>query len=146
MEVANDEDKGDELEPILLYSVPSLGIDDSKGPPTFVFVTYEIPLSEFPYSFPEDAGFFITNGWLGRPDKHRQDIKIFDPKGALLVETGERILDIVDSKPYMAITYFMGLTFKQPGQYSVKIYLNEDELLTYPLFITQAPAENDDKV
>lgn len=125
----------------LLYSVPSLGIDDSKGPPTFVFVTYEIPLHEYPYSFPEDAGFFISNGWMGQPGQHQQRIELLDPQGVLLVDTGLRDLGIVDDRPYMAITYFQGITFPAPGTYRVRVWLDDREVLSYPLYLTEAEPE-----
>jgi hypothetical protein len=128
----------------LLYSVPSLGLDDSKGPPTFVFVTHEIPLHAFPYSFPEDAGFFVTNGWMGQPGKHQQRIELLDPEGALVAETGDRELGLTDDRPYMAITYFMGITFKVPGKYQIRVSINGQEALTYPLFLTQADPDLED--
>ena len=125
----------------LLYSVPSLGIDDSKGPPTFVFVTHELPLHEYPYSFPEDAGFFVTNGWMGQPGQHQQRIELLDPTGKLLVDTGERELGLTDERPYMAITYFQGITFQEPGKYQLRVSLNGEEKLAYPLYLTQAEPE-----
>lgn len=127
----------------LLYSVPSLGLDDSKGPPTFVFVTHEIPLPEFPYTFPEDAGFFITNGWLGEASSHQQQIELRDPQGHLVAETGNRELSIPDERPYTAITYFMGLSFPQPGRYELRISLDQTEVLTYPLFITESATDDE---
>ena len=125
----------------LLYSVPSLGLDDSKGPPSFVFVTHEIPLHEFPYSFPEDAGFFVTNGWLGQPGEHTQRIELLSPDGKLLAETGDRELGLADDRPYMAITYFMGVTFETPGKYELRVFTSGEEVLRYPLYITQADPE-----
>jgi hypothetical protein len=124
--------------PRLLYSVPSLGIDDSKGPPTFVFVTHEIPLHDYPYSFPEDSGFFITNGWLGEPGAHQQRIELLDPSGALLLDTGDLALGLIDDRPYMAITYFQGITFQAPGKYQIRISVNGAEVSVYPLYLTQA--------
>ncbi len=129
----------------LLYSVPSLGLDDSKGPPSFVFVTHEIPLHEFPYSFPDDAGFFVTNGWLGQPGEHTQRIELYSPEGKLLAETGDRELGLVDERPYMAITYFMGVTFEAPGKYELRVFTNGEEVLRFPLYITQAEPETDDE-
>jgi hypothetical protein len=123
----------------LLYSVPSLGLDDSKGPPTFVFVTHELPLHQFPYTFPEDAGFFVTNGWLGTPgSQHTQRIELRDPAGALVAETGDRELGLVDERPYMAITYFMGLTFETPGKHEIRVSANGREALSYPLYVSLA--------
>ena len=126
--------------PTLLYSIPSLGLDDSKGPPSLVFVTYELPLHEFPYSFPEDAGFFVSNGWLGRPGSYQQRIELSDPQGELIAETGNREIVLVDDMPYMAITYLMGLTFASAGRHRVKVFLNDQEILSYPLsLVLQGP-------
>lgn len=131
--------------PKLLYSVPSLGLDDSKGPPTFVFVTHEIPLPLYPYTFPEDAGFFVTNGWLGQKGQHHQRIELLDPEGGLLADTGERELDLADDHPYMAITYFMGLTFKREGKHRVRVSLDGHQALEYPLLLSLAPAEEQEE-
>lgn len=122
----------------LLYSVPSLGIDDSKGPPTFVFVTHEIPLHDYPYTFPEDSGFFITNGWMGEPGSHQQRIELLDPSGAVMADTGDLALGLDDERPYMAITYFQGVTFRAPGRYEIRVSVNGAEALLYPLYLTQA--------
>lgn len=130
------------LEIVLLYSVPSLGFDESKGPPTFVFVTHEIPLNAFPYSFPEDAGFFVTNGWLGEPGNYQQRIQILSPKRDLLVDSDERPFALTaKNTPYMAVTFFTGVTFEYPGEYKVVVSVNALEHLAYPLHITEAPAD-----
>lgn len=133
------------LDLTLLYSVPSLGLDDSKGPPTFVFVTHELPLHEYPYTFPEDAGFFVTNGWLGQPGTYTQRIELRDPSGGLVAETGDRELTLVDDRPYMAITYFMGLTFATPGKYELQVSLNGQDVLKYPLYLSVADPALDDE-
>lgn len=123
----------------LLYSVPSLGLDDSKGPPSFIFVTHEIPLPEFPYTFPEEAGFFITNGWLGSPGQHSTRMLLQTPDGQTLADTGERPIDLPDSHPYTAITFLQGLTFPEPGLYQVLIWGDGQEFLRFPLRLTLAP-------
>lgn len=110
--------------PQLLYSVPSLGFDESNGPPTFVFVTHQLAFDRFPYSFPEDAGFFISNGWLGARGIYQQRIEIKDPSGERLAESGQRSLELTgDNIPYLAVTFFMGISFAAPGN-TVSSYLS----------------------
>lgn len=122
----------------LLYSVPSLGVDESKGPPSFLFVTHQLVLDELPYSFPETSGFFITNGWLGAPGVHHQQITIQQPDGSLLVDTSERPFELEDADiPYTAITFFQGLELKSPGIYRVGISLDGELLCEYPFHVRQ---------
>ncbi|MFA5507755.1 MAG: hypothetical protein WC423_20160, partial [Vulcanimicrobiota bacterium] len=100
----------------LLYSVPSLAIDESKGPPSFVFVTHQLILDQFPYKFPETAGFFVTNGWLGEPGEYQQRILVSKPDGSPLIDTTSRPFTLEDQTiPYTAITFFQGLEIAEPG-------------------------------
>lgn len=120
----------------LLYSVPSLGIDESKGPPSFLFVTHQIVLDNFPYRFPETSGFFITNAWLGQAGQHRQQIVVYRPDGEVLVDTTERPFELEDPEiPYTAITFFQGLEFQQAGLYSVCVSLDGELVCEYPLHL-----------
>lgn len=128
----------------LLYSVPSLGFDESKGPPSFVFVTYQLPLETVPYQFPEDAGFFVTNGWLGQSGTYRQRITILDPEGNLWLDTGEReIILEQDDIPYMAVTFFQGLEFTDVGVYRIEVELDDTPVLNYPYRVLLAELEID---
>lgn len=126
----------------LLYSVPSLGIDESKGPPSFLFVTHQIVLESFPYKFPDTSGFFISNCWLGSPGSHRQQIVIYKPGGDVLVDTTERPFQLEDSEiPYTAITFFQGLEFLSPGVYSICVSLDGELVCEYPLHLRQENRE-----
>lgn len=120
----------------LLYSVPSLGIDESKGPPSLVFVTHQLVLDGFPYNFPESSGFFITNGWLGPPGEYHQQIVIRKPDGEVLIDTTSRPFTLEDENvPYTAITFFQGLTIEEPGVYRVTVSLNDSLVREFPLHI-----------
>lgn len=132
-------------EPQLLYSVPSLGFDESKGPPTFVFVTHQLALETLPYSFPEGAGFFVSNGWLGAPGVYEQRIELFKPSGELLVESGSRPIELVRGNvPYMAVTFFMGVTFPVSGEHCVVVSMNGRHKLSYPLHVVDVSSERDE--
>lgn len=120
----------------LLYSVPSLGIDESKGPPSFVFVTHQLVLDQFPYKFPESAGFFITNCWLGQPGEYEQRILVDQPDGEPLIDTTSRVFELKDPDiPYTAITFFQGLELATSGVYRVTVFNNDRKVLEYPLHV-----------
>ena len=122
--------------PQLLYSVPSLGLDESKGPPSFVFVTHQLVLDKFPYKFPETAGFFITNAWLGEPGSYHQRILVSRPDGSPLIDTSERPFQLEDPEvPYTAITFFQGLEITAPGLYRISIFRGQELVRHYPLHI-----------
>lgn len=127
----------------ILYSVPSLGFDESKGPPSFVFVTHQLPLDEVPYQFPSDAGFFITNGWLGSQGSYVQRITIAEPEGTLWLDSGPRELVLEqDNIPFMAVTFLQGLLFEAYGEYRIEIELDEKPILNYPFFVVAAENES----
>jgi hypothetical protein len=129
--------------PRLLYSVPSLGFDESNGPPTFVFVTHQLTLEKFPYSFPEDTGFFISNGWLGAPGVYQQRIELYKPSGELLVESGQRPLELIrENIPYMAVTFFMGVTFEAPGEHTIVVSVDGDLRVSYPFHVVGVPNQD----
>lgn len=124
----------------LLYSVPSLGIDESQGPPTLVFVSHQLPLDRFPFSFPSDRGFVISNGWLGQPGVYAQRIELFNPKGGIIVDSGARSFELTGASiPYLAVTFMLGLTFEEPGQHTVVVSLNGRAMLSYPLHVRKVP-------
>ena len=124
--------------PQLLYSIPSMGFDESNGPPTFVFVTHRLALDTFPYSFPQNSGFFITNGWLGAPGVYHQRIEVLKPSGEPLLDSGQRPLELTgENVPYMAVTFFMGVTFEGPGEHTVVVSIDGQHRLSYPFHLVE---------
>lgn len=120
----------------LLYSIPSLGFDESNGPPTIVFATHQIIVESLPYSFKGESGFFITNGWLGPLGRYRQRIELFTPTGEPLVESGQRLIEIErDDLPYTVVTRFIGVTFFYAGAYTVAVSVDDRYQVSYPLHI-----------
>lgn len=120
----------------LLFSVPSLGLDESKGPPSFLFVTHQLVLDEFPYQFPESAGFFVSNCWLGPVGEYTQRIVLSHPQGEVLLDTTDRPFQLEDSTiPYTAITFFQGLEIVDPGLYTVSVFCGDELKSEYPLHI-----------
>ncbi len=123
--------------------MPSLGFDESKGPPSFVFVTHQLVLEEIPYQFPEDAGFFITNSWIGPIGTSEQNIRIVSPSGKLWLETGNRSINLEDPEtPFMVVTFFKGVNFSEAGVYRVNILLNDALNLSYPFHVKLAPGDD----
>lgn len=131
----------DSPQPLLQFSVPSLGFDESKGPPTFKFVFFELPLDKFPYRFPETAGFFITNCWVGAAGEFQQRLVIRCGED-VVVDAAPRPFLLEDARvPYMAVTFVQGVEFPRAGDYDVEIFLDQKSVMTYPLRVCQAPGE-----
>lgn len=125
--------------PQLLYSVPSLGFDESKGPPTLVFITHQLIVDALPYSFTDQSGFFISNGWLGRPGRYHQAIDLLTPSGHPLVSSGPRLIAIVEEGfPYLAVTHFTGVTFSTEGCHTVVVSIEGRHRTSYPLHVMTA--------
>lgn len=125
--------------PRLQFSVPCLQIDDQKGPPSFMYVFYEMPFPEFPFTFPEGQGFFVANGWCNGLGSFVQRMKILDPDRKQLVDTNEQPFQLKKSEePFMAVNFITGMQFSKPGTYWIQIYLDNQLALEYPLPVRQA--------
>ena len=129
------------ISPRLQFSVPSLGFDESKGPPTLKFVFFELPLDSLPYRFPETAGFFITNCWVRGEGEFEQRILI-KCGDEVVVDTPPRPFELEDAgSPYMAVTFVQGVEFRKAAEHEIEIYLGEELVLSYPIQICVAPQE-----
>lgn len=126
--------------PSLQFSFLCLGVDEQQGPPCFNYVFYELPLPEFPYRFPETAGFFLVNGWSGAAGEFVQAARILDPEGDVLMDTGIRPL-VLESPdvPFMSVTFVQGFEFPSPGVYRVEVVLEGHKVADYALTARPAP-------
>lgn len=119
----------------LQYSFLCLGYDETKGPPTFQHVLHELPLSSFPYQFPDGAGLFVVNGWHDIPEKASCKLQIgfldeivVEEKFALKGQVGFQL----------SLVFLEGLLFEQPGEYWISCWLNDQRLAHYPLLVVDA--------
>ena len=119
----------------LQYSFLCLGYDETKGPPTFQHVIHELPLSAFPYQFPEGAGLFIANGWHDIPEKAVCKLQLSLAEQVLVEEkfplTGQGGFQL-------SLVFLEGLLFEVPGEYWISCWLNEQRLAHYPLQVVDA--------
>lgn len=123
-------------DPKLQFSVPCLEVEyQEQRAPSLGFIFYDLPFGELPSSL----SFYVVNGWIGS-DRHRQqEIKILKPDGSVFLKTGQQPLQFVDrNTPFMAVNYFPDLPFGELGLYQVVIYLEEKEMLRYPLTVRMA--------
>lgn len=121
----------------LQYSLICLGYDESKGPPTFQNVIHELPLTPFPYEFPEGAGLFLVNGWLNLPPTSRCSIKIDGPAGPV-VDQQFALTAQPESDFQLSLVFLEGIAFRQPGDYWVSCALDEQTYTRYPLVVLDA--------
>jgi hypothetical protein len=128
--------------PKLQFSVPCLQVNDEKGPPSFMYVFYEMPFPEFPFAFQEGQGFFVANGWCNGMGDHVQRMKILDTsKQKVLVDTGDQPFTLKKKEePFMAVNFISGMRFEAPGTYWFQILLNNQVVLEYPLPVRKADA------
>ncbi|MBQ7568504.1 hypothetical protein IJT17_06850 [bacterium] len=129
------------MKPSLQFSVPCLDIDaEGPGPQSFQKVFYELPIgAEFPYKL---SYFYIANGWCSGRGRYSQTLKILNPDGTALLNTGEQLIEL-DSleKPFMIANRLQDLVFQAPGTYKVQIFLDGELVLEYPLRIIQAKSK-----
>lgn len=132
---------GSSTRPRLQFSVPCLQVNDDKGPPSFMYVFYEMPFPEFPFAFPEGQGFYVANGWCNGLGGHVQRMKILSPKKESLVDTGDQPFTLKKSEePFMAVNFISGMKFDTPGVYWLQVYLDNQLALEYPMPVRKADA------
>jgi len=127
--------------PSLQFSIPCLGVDEEKGkPPSFKYIFYELPFPAFPAECPL---FFINNGWCYGLGPHTERTKILRPdKKTVLTDTKDHEFMLEDDEtPFMAINMYQEIVFPEPGTYWVQIFLDNQQVIQYPLPIRQASAK-----
>ncbi len=123
--------------PSLQFSIPCLDIDDSAGPQSFQKIFFELPIgADFPYKL---SYFFIANGWCSGKGRYSQKLKILNPDGTTLVDTGAQLIELESpERPYMISNKLVDLVFQAPGLYRVQVFLDDELRLEYPIRIFQA--------
>jgi len=122
--------------PKLQFSVPCFEVEYQESQaPTLRYIFYDLPFPELPFKM----SFHVVNGWIGSKKQRQQEIKIFKPDGSVLLKTGQQPLEFVDENtPFMAVNYFPDLPFENPGLYQMAIFLEETEVLRYPITVRVA--------
>lgn len=125
--------------PRLQFSIPCLQVDEEKGPPSFMYVFYEIPLPEIPFTFPDKEGFFIANGWCNGVGDYTQRLKILNPDRSVAADTQDQPFKLKSKEePFMAVNYLQGMHFAKAGTYTIQVYLKNELVLEYPLPVRKA--------
>lgn len=120
-------------DPKLQFSVPCFEVEyqDSQAP-TLRYIFYDLPFPELPFKM----SFHVVNGWIGSKKQRQQEIKILKPDGSIFVKTGLQPLQFVDENtPFMAVNFFPEMPFETSGLHHVVIYLEDKEVLRYPLTV-----------
>jgi hypothetical protein len=122
--------------PALQFSVPCLEVVDQEGkPPSFNYLFYELPLPEFPFK----VDFYVANGWCNGKGKFVQSMSILKPDKTTMVETGDQPFELKEAiTPFMAVNFFQGIVFEQPGTYWFRVNLAGRKVLEYPLTVREA--------
>ena len=120
---------------MLQYSFICLGYDETKGPPTFQHVLSELPLSSFPYQFPEGSGLFVANGWHDLPAKAECELRITFAEEVLLQE---RFVLVGEGGFQLSLVFLEELLFEQPGEYWFSCWLDGQRQANYPLRVVDA--------
>ena len=127
------------MKPSLQFSVPCLDIDDGQGPQSFQKVFFELPIGkDFPYTL---SYFYIANGWCSGHGRFSQKLRILNPVGTVLVDSGEQLVELTAyERPYMVANRLEDLTFKTEGLYKVQVFLENELVLEYPIRLFRSKA------
>lgn len=117
--------------PILQFSVLCDGIaapQEMPGKPVFVGVFSNLLR---PTTIPQ---FFIANRWINGFGEHTQSISILDPELREVVRMKEESFSLSsEAHAHDMYTAFINTNFPKAGVYWVKIELNGQLALSYPL-------------
>ena len=129
--------------PFLQFSIPCLNVEDQKGPPSFQYIFYELPLPAFPFQFPEGEGFYVANGWCNGTGAHVQRMKILDPsRENVLVDTNDQPFTLKRvEEPFMAVNFITGMRIEREGAYWMQVFLDNQLRLEYPLQVRKADSQ-----
>jgi len=127
------------MKPALQYSLLCLGYDETKGSPILQFVVHHLPLGPFPYEFPEDAGIFLVNGFIGVSETLRPRFRLLDPEGTVMMEQSLEIQPHEPgvAGPMLSVAFLTGLRFAHSGEYWIEVWLDEERLTRYPLWVEE---------
>ena len=126
------------MKPSLQFSVPCLDIDSAgPGPQSFQKVFFELPIgADFPYKL---SYFYIANGWCSGQGHFKQVLRILNPDGSTLIDSGEQAIELdAYERPFMIANKLQDLVFNTQGVYKVQIFLDGAMVLEYPLRIFRA--------
>lgn len=129
-------------DPKLQFSVPCFEVEYKESrAPSLMYIFFDLPFPKLPLD--DDFHFHIVNGWIlpqgatippGGVYKRQQEIKILKPDGSVFLKSGQQPLEFKDVHvPFMAVNKFPNLPFKEEGYYYIVVYLEEREVLRYPL-------------
>ncbi|MCS6954730.1 MAG: hypothetical protein NZM44_00020 [Candidatus Calescibacterium sp.] len=122
--------------PVLQFSIPCLELETEDKPPIFSYVFYELPYPNSPVSF------YIANGWSNGQGSFEQEIVIKKPSGEKLVSTGKQDFELKQRNvPQLMVNYFKDIQFDEFGDYTVEIYLNDEQIMDYVLIVRQLTSE-----
>lgn len=123
-------------DPKLQFSVPCFEVEYQESQaPTLRYIFYDLPFPELPFKM----SFHVVNGWIGSTRQRQQEIKILKPDGSVFVSTGQQPLEFVDQNtPFMAVNFFPEMPFDKEGLYQIVVFLEQREVLRYPLTVRLA--------
>lgn len=121
------------LGPQLQFSVPCFEVEyEEQRAPSLKYIFFDLP---FP-SIPQRLSFHVVNGWIGGTRPVHQVVKILRPDGTVHLETPKQPLEFVDvNTPFLAVNFFPKIPFDAEGLFFIVVYLEEREVLRYPLTV-----------
>jgi hypothetical protein len=121
--------------PYLLMSLPAVngwaedtGWGEVEG--AFEHYTFE--------RFPGADDFAIVTLWFSGDDSYQQRIEIKDPDGNVVGASGAKEVEAWPGELTVITDYFENFLFKVPGDYTITIYLDDEEQLSYLLRTVRA--------
>ena len=132
-----NDDTGAPDEPYLLMSLPAIdgwAEETDNG----YWGAVEGAFEHYTFaSFPGSDDFAIVTFWFSGDDSYEQRIEITDPDGAVVGESEAQEIEAWPGELTVITDYFEDFSFDSPGDYTVTVYLDDEEWYTYLLRVVQ---------
>ena len=124
--------------PILQFSVLCDGITRQNNKPIFIGVFDHLVRTGI---IPQ---FFIVNRWVYGQGMFKQKIAIEDPdlKKTVIETTEQELILKEETNSADMINGFVNVNFEQPGVYWIKVLLENDLIMSYPLPVYEQQKNN----
>lgn len=119
------------MKPEFLFSFVCTGIADIKGKKAYIGVAHYFSSPEYPATF---ENHMTVTHWLLGTEEGQEKIQILSPDGVHIFETENPIpKKTIQFKTLERPIPMKTLSIKSPCQLTVKIFLDNEEIFSYPL-------------
>jgi len=121
--------------PLLILSTPALKVyDDEYGLQAISGIFEYFGFDQFPGKVDY---FIISNTWYSGDGVYKQHIELLDPDKNIIYKSEPQDIETAPESIIALYDELQNIEFTKPGIYEVKVYLDEDLVLSYPIVVKE---------